>query len=699
MLKSIISLLAITILCSCGVNKETNTSKNIIKSNLIMGGYDDRKDISKDESENDKNLFALSKSVVALVKSHNLKEENDRNLWVGKVMSLDKSLDYTKKDLIPDNKPNMKWKNSLKFTKQSALSFCTGFYIGNRLILTAGHCVQKNNNCDDFKIVFDYKVEKNHSNKITNYFPSKNVYHCKKVISRGNSSNDHAILELDRDVIGRAPVQLNLNSRLENNSTLFMIGHPTGLPMKFSGYTSKVDNGGVKMINAQLDSFRGNSGGPIFNSKTSKVEGILVQGPLKRDYFYDQRNGHVDATMIDENMQIYRIQRLKEQIEKYNIQYFSSIVKEFEKNIINAYHLNNTVKRFSNLNGFKLTNGNPLLLAMKSSNLELIRLMLERGFDPNYKSDYGILPLDYAKFYLPSAINLLEKYNAKSEVTYKSLKTLTLTDLTVQKDISIDIEIEDNVAVDNIDIYVEQRTFANYSEFKGKLIHPSGLEVDLPTSENTIKNYTKKDFKKFIGLPSKGTWKLSLKAPGEYEPSVTIGLLNLSINNKVSDKVNTYNYDKILPVKKIEHTNMQFTPENREYRFSIEDSLSDIIDAKMELDLVIEEGYNDIEISLTSPSGNEFKTFYTKKDEYKKIPHEIIKIGRSNDILRGLDLFNRLKGSKASGIWTLKIKDISPIQNKKKYGVYHSKSREKRDRGTFLNKFTLELYTAKNLIN
>ena len=57
-----------------------------------------------------------------------------------------------------------------------------------------------------------------------------------------------------------------------------VIGHPIGLLKKMAGNASVRSNSNPDYFIANLDTFGGNSGSPVFNADTHEVEGILVRG-------------------------------------------------------------------------------------------------------------------------------------------------------------------------------------------------------------------------------------------------------------------------------------------------------------------------------------------------------------------------------------------------------------------------------------
>lgn len=88
------------------------------------------------------------------------------------------------------------------------------------------------------------------------------------------------MLKLDRPVVGRTPIPIPTPSLLRVGTPLYTIGHPVGLPMKFGGgaEVKQMAEGQRSMFLANLDTYAGNSGSPIFNGATNQVVGLLVGG-------------------------------------------------------------------------------------------------------------------------------------------------------------------------------------------------------------------------------------------------------------------------------------------------------------------------------------------------------------------------------------------------------------------------------------
>jgi V8-like Glu-specific endopeptidase len=160
-----------------------------------------------------------------------------------------------------------------KFENQTALAGCTGFLVTPTTLITAGHCMKRKNDCKNNYWVFDVV-------KGTKRIKAENIYRCKKVIAQHFDENknldDYAIIELDRIVQNRTPLQVDLSGELEEDSSVYMIGHPIRLPLKVTD-NAQIKNIYSRYFTTNLDVFSGNSGSPVFDSKTGKVIGLAVR--------------------------------------------------------------------------------------------------------------------------------------------------------------------------------------------------------------------------------------------------------------------------------------------------------------------------------------------------------------------------------------------------------------------------------------
>ena len=177
-----------------------------------------------------------------------------------------------------------------RFREQPIGAFCSGALVGEDLIMTAGHCVTTEAQCRAIKFVFGYRVPGSGKPATTAVWPAE-VYGCAGIVKRyldekpADPANpgavklgpDYALIRLDRKVSGRKPLQVN-RSGIAAGASIFVIGHPVGLPLKIAPNASVRNASLPGYFTADLDTFGGNSGSPVFNLYTNKIEGILVRG-------------------------------------------------------------------------------------------------------------------------------------------------------------------------------------------------------------------------------------------------------------------------------------------------------------------------------------------------------------------------------------------------------------------------------------
>lgn len=186
-----------------------------------------------------------------------------------------------------------------RFADQMTVATCTGFLVAPNLLVTAGHCIQTQDDCNNNKWVFDYAMTS--ENKDLSTVPTSNVYSCKRIVDTKLSGiflvkKDWAVIELDRPVKGRTPLKLSAKAPSKGDQ-LVVIGSPSGLPLKIA--TGSVRAKRLAHFITNLDTFAGNSGSPVFNARTHEVEGILVRGD--KDYSLSASGWCAVPSKYDEN--------------------------------------------------------------------------------------------------------------------------------------------------------------------------------------------------------------------------------------------------------------------------------------------------------------------------------------------------------------------------------------------------------------
>ncbi len=175
-----------------------------------------------------------------------------------------------------------------KYKGQGQGAFCSGSLVAEDLIMTAGHCVEDEEQCKaGIKFVFGFRADKD--GKAPAGVSSDEVYGCAGVVARKLEMKgpDFTIVKLDRPVTNHKPLRVRRSGAPPAGTPLTVIGHPVGLPTKVAGGASirKDDAGGYLVGN--LDTYGGNSGSAVINTVTGEIEGILVRGDT--DFVYDEK--------------------------------------------------------------------------------------------------------------------------------------------------------------------------------------------------------------------------------------------------------------------------------------------------------------------------------------------------------------------------------------------------------------------------
>lgn len=244
-------------------------------------GADDRQFIS---SSTDVKIKKLSESVAMIVS-----KDAVENKFLSAVIKANPMTESRGANLCPD----------AKFADHHSLNSCTGFLIAPDLVASAGHCFMSEEDCANKNIIFEVQAK----NEIAEGYKvlKRAVYECKEIVKshfEADTMSDFAVVRLKKRVTDRVPLKLRQKGMINLGDSVFMIGHPLGLPQVYSSKSFVSDIENEHFFKASLDSFEGNSGAPVFNAKTFEVEGILVRGE--------------DDFVEDSSKQCYRYQMYEE---------------------------------------------------------------------------------------------------------------------------------------------------------------------------------------------------------------------------------------------------------------------------------------------------------------------------------------------------------------------------------------------------
>jgi len=166
------------------------------------------------------------------------------------------------------------------FNDEKQLSYCSGFFVSPSQVITAGHCVNKWYKGrlffkpEDIYVVSGWKRES--KNKFNLEFSKDNVYEVEDVIKKEDGKEDWAILFLKKKVENKKPLVLDRLDLYFEGDQIFVIGYPLGMSVKLAD-DAKIFKITDQNLLMNSDTFRGNSGSPVFN-KYNRVIGILVSG-------------------------------------------------------------------------------------------------------------------------------------------------------------------------------------------------------------------------------------------------------------------------------------------------------------------------------------------------------------------------------------------------------------------------------------
>lgn len=179
------------------------------------------------------------------------------------------------------------------FADQATGAFCSGTLVREDVVLTAGHCLREVSNkpglpyVNALSFVFGYRVEKPGASGTTSVGADQ-LYHGKQVLAgEFFQARDWALVQLDRPVPKTVAEPVTTwNPKVAKGQKVFVIGYPSGLPMKYAPNAEIRDVSNPAFFVANLDTFGGNSGSGVFDEATNALVGVLVRG--ETDYVKDE---------------------------------------------------------------------------------------------------------------------------------------------------------------------------------------------------------------------------------------------------------------------------------------------------------------------------------------------------------------------------------------------------------------------------
>jgi len=230
-------------------------SDEIIYRQKTIYGFDRRKDLYE---ITDSKQLAVAGAVGGLISTESFTESPSGIKIVGKTLRKTETLC-----------------GGVRFEDQPVAPYCTAFIVGSDLIATAGHCT---GGWRDARFVLNFRALDQGSVQLD--IPKSDVYRLTSLLQRAEEPDgvDFAVFRVDREIKSHEPLKLDLHGSVAQDDEVYVIGHPSGLPLKLADHAFVSQNPQRGYFIANLDTFGGNSGSPVFNSNTHEVEGILVRG-------------------------------------------------------------------------------------------------------------------------------------------------------------------------------------------------------------------------------------------------------------------------------------------------------------------------------------------------------------------------------------------------------------------------------------
>ncbi len=172
-----------------------------------------------------------------------------------------------------------------RFRDQPAAAFCTGVFVAPDRVVTAAHCLAAVK-LDEIRFVFGFALTRERQ-RLTSVRKA-DVYRGAELVLCDHDEEtgiDVAVVRLDREVADHVGLRLAPRD-VDIGEPVVAIGHPLGLPLKHAAEARIIDASAACCFTASLDTYRGNSGSPIFDRDYEWI-GLLVQG--EADFVTDAR--------------------------------------------------------------------------------------------------------------------------------------------------------------------------------------------------------------------------------------------------------------------------------------------------------------------------------------------------------------------------------------------------------------------------
>lgn len=201
-----------------------------------------------------------------------------------------------------------------KFSGEPTMGGCSGFLIGQNILVAAGHCKDyRAGGCDDDAWLFNHFSPAKPS---SHSFKTKDLYYCKKILDfKHDGEGDFVVMELDRKVKDVTPLEMDTKNLGRKGDPVAVLGYPLGRSFTYTPGGSVLSKS-KDYLRVDSDAFKNNSGSALFNIRTGKVEGILTNA--RRGMSQNSLDGCQLAKSYKENVVLVnRLKRINYLSENY----------------------------------------------------------------------------------------------------------------------------------------------------------------------------------------------------------------------------------------------------------------------------------------------------------------------------------------------------------------------------------------------
>lgn len=162
-----------------------------------------------------------------------------------------------------------------RFAQQPTAAFCSGVLAGPDVVLTAGHCLE-DRPLSSIRFVFGFRMSG--AGRAQTEIANSAIYGAKQVLASKVDDADYAVIRLSRKVGDVTPAPIKRGGATAVGTPIYVIGHPSGLPAKIAAGARVLRSADPNFFDANLDTFGGNSGSPVFSAANNTVIGLIVRG-------------------------------------------------------------------------------------------------------------------------------------------------------------------------------------------------------------------------------------------------------------------------------------------------------------------------------------------------------------------------------------------------------------------------------------